>query len=156
MPDPAFTLLDVPFQIGTGQLRPTTLLRTRAHRLDLTRAALIITPSKDLSLPGLRAAVLVTRSPALTRHLGGDRFERMALTTSPLAEAVMIFYISLLNVLEAPRARTDELVHALHTRMRRAGLPPPPGPDAYERIRHHLNALRARIRRNTRTIAAPG
>jgi hypothetical protein len=101
---PDFTLIDIPFQISAEGPQPAAILRDRVHGLDLDAAALILTASKDLSLPGLRAAVVVTRNKALLGYLGRDRFERMAMTGDPVGEVVMLFYASLLAVADAPPA----------------------------------------------------
>ncbi|MFI1015970.1 hypothetical protein [Streptomyces sp. NPDC020965] len=132
-------------------MRPGALLREPIRQLDLRTSALIITASKDLSLPALRAAVVITRNRPLLQHLGSDRFERLATTSSPMAEAVMILYTTLLQILQTP-ASTSSIVQAAHGLTRAAGQPAPPGPEAFDRLRLHLTAMRRRFRHNLHTL----
>ncbi|MFF3786293.1 aminotransferase class I/II-fold pyridoxal phosphate-dependent enzyme [Streptomyces sp. NPDC001933] len=153
--EPDFTLVDVPFQIGSEGPQPAAILRDRIHGTDLNRAALILTASKDLSLPGLRAAVVITRNRALLRHLARDRFERMAMSGDPVGEFVMLFYASLLTVVEAPFEQTPKLVQIAQDSVHRAGLPALPGEETYRRVRDHLTVMAERFRRNAHTLDGP-
>ncbi|WP_331773287.1 hypothetical protein OG948_58880 (plasmid) [Embleya sp. NBC_00888] len=155
LPEPDFTLVDVPFQIGAEGLHPARMLRDRVRSLDLRRAALIVTASKDLSLPGLRAALVVSRNRPLLEHLSRDRFERMATSGNPIGETVMLFHTSLLPVLEASAARTRELVETARDRARRARLPDLPDERTYRDVRDHLTAMGERFRRNARALEDP-
>jgi hypothetical protein len=150
-----FTLIDVPFQVGTEGPHPAATLRDRVHGLDLEAAALILTASKDLSLPGLRAAVVVTRNKALLGHLGRDRFERMAMTGDPVGEVVMLFYASLLAVTDAPREQTSKLVQIAQNCVDRAGLPSLPDEETYRHVRDHLTIMSERFRRNALAVEGP-
>src|SRR5690606_8701853 len=152
---PDFTLLDVPFQIGAEGPQPAAILRDRVHGIDLSRAALILTASKDLSLPGLRAAVVVTRNKALLQHLARDRFERMAMSGDPVGEVVMLFYASLLTVVGAPGEQTAKLVQIAQDSVRRAGLAELPEEETYRRVRDHLTVMAERFRRNAQTLDSP-
>ncbi|APE24520.1 MULTISPECIES: aminotransferase class I/II-fold pyridoxal phosphate-dependent enzyme [Streptomyces] len=152
---PDFTLIDIPFQVGSEGPQPAAILRDRAHGLDLNACALILTASKDLSLPGLRAAVVVTRNKALLSHFGRDRFERMAMSSDPVGEVVMLFYASLLALVEAPREQTSKLVQTAQDCIHRAGLPDLPDEETYRRVRDHLTAMGERFRRNALAIASP-
>jgi hypothetical protein len=95
--DESFTLIDAIYQLGElsspGWL--TRRLRSLAGSCDLRRTALVLTVSKDLSLPGLRAAVLVTGNRALLHHAGADRFER-TYASAPLGGSVVAMYVGLL------------------------------------------------------------
>ncbi|MFJ8856078.1 aminotransferase class I/II-fold pyridoxal phosphate-dependent enzyme [Streptomyces sp. NPDC102437] len=153
--EPHFTLIDAPFQISAGQPHPIAILRDRMQDTDLDRAALILTASKDLSLPGLRAAVIVTRDKALLQHLARDRFERMAMSGNPIGEIVMIFYASLLAVLEAPAEQTGKLVQIAHDVAYEAGLPSLPDEETYRSVRDHLAVMSERFRLNNRTLDSP-
>lgn len=154
--EPDFTLLDVPFQIGAEGPQPAAILRDRAHGIDLSQAALILTASKDLSLPGLRAAVVVTRNKALLQHLARDRFERMAMSGDPVGEVVMLFYASLLTMVEAPAEQTAKLVQIAKDSVRRAGMPALPDEETYRRVRDHLTVMAERFRRNAHALDGPG
>ncbi|MFD7853402.1 aminotransferase class I/II-fold pyridoxal phosphate-dependent enzyme [Streptomyces microflavus] len=155
-PEPDFTLLDVPFQIGAEGPQPAAILRDRVHGIDLSRAALILTASKDLSLPGLRAAVVVTRNKALLQHLARDRFERMAMSGDPVGEVVMLFYASLLAVVEAPAEQTTKIVRIAQDSVRRTGLAALPEEETYRRVRDHLAVMAERFRRNAHALDGPG
>ena len=147
-PRPDFALIDIPFQIGAEGPQPAAILRDRVHRLDLETAALILTASKDLSLPGLRAAIVVTRNRALLSHLGRDRFERMAMTGDPVGEIAMLLFVSLLTVADAPSEQTGKLVQIAQDCAHRANLPALPDEETYRRIRDHLTGMSERFRRN--------
>jgi hypothetical protein len=62
-----FTLVDCVFQLGTYQPESSTrdLTRKLLATVNLERAALLFTPSKDLSIPGMRADVLVSKNADL-------------------------------------------------------------------------------------------
>ncbi|MEV7565658.1 aminotransferase class I/II-fold pyridoxal phosphate-dependent enzyme [Streptomyces tanashiensis] len=157
---PDFTLIDTPFQVGAEGPQPAAILRDRVHSLDLENAALILTASKDFSLPGLRAAVVVTRNKALLGHFSRDRFERMAMTGDPVGEVVMLFYASLLALADTPREQT---LQAGPDRPglrapRRSACPPrrrdlPPRPRPPDRHERTLPPQRARRRRPS--VATP-
>ncbi|MGX1887630.1 aminotransferase class I/II-fold pyridoxal phosphate-dependent enzyme [Streptomyces sp. NPDC055287] len=153
--EPDFALIDVPFQVGAEGPQPAAILRDRVHGIDLDNAALILTASKDLSLPGLRAAVVVTRKKALLQHLARDRFERMAMSGDPVGEVVMLFYASLLTVVEAPAEQTGKLVQIVQDTVRRAGLPALPDEETYRSARDHLTVMSERFRHNARALEAP-
>ncbi|MEV3925890.1 aminotransferase class I/II-fold pyridoxal phosphate-dependent enzyme [Actinomadura coerulea] len=150
---PNFTLLDVPFQTCLHNRSSTGILRERIRRLDLRRSAIIITASKDLSLPGLRAAAVISKSTALMEHLGRDNFERIATTSNPLAEMAITLYSSVLPMLEAPHQQSaQQTVRSAHAIVKRAGLPELPGHGDFQRLRQHLTAMSDRFRRNTETL----
>ncbi|MEU7316525.1 aminotransferase class I/II-fold pyridoxal phosphate-dependent enzyme [Streptomyces sp. NPDC007083] len=153
--EPDFTLLDVPFQIGADGPQPAAIIRDRVHGIDLSRAALILTASKDLSLPGLRAAVVVTRNTKLLQHLARDRFERMAMSGDPVGEVVMLFYASLLTVVEAPVEQTAKRVQIAQGSVRRSGFAALPKEGTYRRVRDHLTVMAERFRRNAHALDGP-
>jgi histidinol-phosphate/aromatic aminotransferase/cobyric acid decarboxylase-like protein len=69
-------LIDHVFSLPTLQDRGDFLaqLRERVRRAD--DSTVFLTPSKDLSLPGLRSGVMLTTSPGLAAYAQADRFER--------------------------------------------------------------------------------
>ncbi|MEU2244369.1 hypothetical protein ABZ572_33785 [Streptomyces sp. NPDC018338] len=103
----------------------------------------------------LRAAVVVTRNKALLSHFGRDRFERMAMSSDPVGEVVMLFYTSLLALVEAPHEQTSKLVKIAQDRVHRAGLPGLPDEETYRRVRDHPTVMGQRFRRNALAIASP-
>jgi aspartate/methionine/tyrosine aminotransferase len=93
----AFTLVDCIYQIGeygtAGDLARIT--RMTARTLDLESSAFVFTASKDLSLPGLRAGILVSKNGNLLRYLTADRFERLY-STQPTSGSIIALYFGLL------------------------------------------------------------
>ncbi|MCC2275469.1 aminotransferase class I/II-fold pyridoxal phosphate-dependent enzyme [Streptomyces sp. ET3-23] len=149
---PGFTLIDVPFQIGGEGPQPAAILRDRVEGLNLHKAAVILTASKDLSLPGLRAAVVISRNKPLLQHLARDRFERMAMSSDPIGEVVMLFYVSLLTVLQAPAEHTSKLVQIAQDSVQRASLCALPDEETYRRVRGHLTTMSKRFHRNAHAL----
>jgi len=94
-PRPGFEVLDIIYQLagesGTDLLSQE--ITSRAGGLDLERGALILTPSKDLSLAAFRAGALVTRHPVVRSFAERDRHER-TFTVSPLVARICIVYLS--------------------------------------------------------------
>ncbi|MGW2844780.1 hypothetical protein [Streptomyces sp. NPDC001274] len=107
-----FRVLDSVFQVsaapgGEGGVDDGHL-REAVRDLDLGRGCVMLTASKDLSVPGLRAGLLITRDPGLRRYLEADRFER-CYALSPLSTAVVALYVALMC---ARAARRDGTVPA--------------------------------------------
>lgn len=69
-------LIDHVFSLPTLQERGDFLaqLRGRVRRAD--DSTVFLTPSKDLSLPGMRSGVMLTTNPDLAAYAQADRFER--------------------------------------------------------------------------------
>ncbi len=72
---PAFDIVDVVCQTGIegSGVDVHELVRNAVHRVDMRRAALMLTPSKDLSIPSLRSALLATGDDRLLEHIARDR-----------------------------------------------------------------------------------
>lgn len=98
LPGPAaFTLVDAIYQTGEFE-RPGWLvqaLRATLRACDPAATALVMTASKDLCLPRLRAGLLVTRNPSLLAYVHADRFERLS-AINPLPGQLMAWYLGLL------------------------------------------------------------
>jgi hypothetical protein len=88
-----FDLVDIVFQIAAPASMTAVDLSVRAYLkdLDLTRGAIILTPSKDLCVPAVRAGVVITRHDGMRNYLTRDRSER-SFSISPLAGQLMIIY----------------------------------------------------------------
>lgn len=82
----------------------TSARRLVGGRVDAS--AVFFTASKDLSLPGLRAAVVLTRHPALREHVRAAQFERYY-TPNPMVGLTMAIYLALLVVTHEPRRWAD-------------------------------------------------
>ncbi|MFJ2744804.1 hypothetical protein ACIO3O_34685 [Streptomyces sp. NPDC087440] len=155
LPAPDFTVVDVPFQTGAAGAQPADILRERVRSLDLRTSALILTASKDLSLPGLRAAVIVTKNKALLGHLSRDHFERLAMSGNPVGEIALLFYVSVLLLLDAPDDHLGKLVQIAQDCVRRAHLPALPDEEIHHRARAHLTAMGNRFRHNAEALTDP-
>lgn len=96
-PNAQLTVVDCVFQMGTYQTGTpiSTLTRNLLKTLDIDRTVLLFTPSKDLSIPGIRAGVLVSRNVDLMRFVRADRFER-SFSTSPLISQIVLLYFFIL------------------------------------------------------------
>lgn len=150
---PRLTLLDCIYQLGAygGPAALAQTTRATLKRFSLDEVALLFTPSKDLSLPGLRCGVLVTGNEELMRFARADRFER-AYSVNPLLGQIIASYLALLLLNERPSGG-DALYKKLHDRFRYAGVP---FASAFEFVsmieqfdamidhcRRHLNAVKS-------------
>ncbi|MFF2010011.1 hypothetical protein ACFVWY_13175 [Streptomyces sp. NPDC058195] len=107
--DGDFHVLDSVFQVSAAASGGVAVddghLREAVRDLDLGRGCVMLTASKDLSVPGLRAGLLITRDPGLRRYLEADRFER-CYALSPLSTAVVALYVALMCARSARRGGT--------------------------------------------------
>lgn len=117
------TLLDCIYQLGAygGPEALAQTTRATLKKFSLDEVALLFTVSKDLSLPGLRSAVLVTGNEDLMRFARADRFER-AYSINPIVGQIIASYLALL-LLNERRSDGDALYKKLHDRFRYAGVP---------------------------------
>ena len=152
-----FTLLDVVFQYGAlGEPRELNeAIDRRVHALDLDRSAVIMTASKDLSLPGLRPAAIITRHRGLRAHLAADAFDR-APTAAPLASILMVLYASLIHTSHGPtdlagkrRQMAQQIVCDHH-------LPQLPSMHDLALVQAHLDRMADRFRGNAALLESPG
>ncbi|MEX0365278.1 MAG: aminotransferase class I/II-fold pyridoxal phosphate-dependent enzyme, partial [Ruegeria sp.] len=101
-PDRRFDLLDTVFLLA----QPDKLegfnaqVRARVQRLNLTRGALLLTPSKDLSFPALRAGLVCTACPELIAYIERDQYARV-FRPSPMIGYFCLFYLCVLRLFEA-------------------------------------------------------
>jgi hypothetical protein len=91
----ACTIHDLVYQLDYDARRGLARSRARRAASDLGRAALVMTPSKDLALPGLRAGLLVTEHRGLLDEARAIRFERY-FSLNPLVLQVLVVYVALL------------------------------------------------------------
>ncbi|MEV0536755.1 aminotransferase class I/II-fold pyridoxal phosphate-dependent enzyme [Kitasatospora sp. NPDC050463] len=152
--DADFTLLDIVFQYGAmhDQRELEGAIHHRMRELDLTRGAAIMTASKDLSLPGLRAAAVITRDQALRAHLAGDAFDR-APTGSPLASLLMVLYATLLHASHGPAELLDKRHHMAREIVDEHGLPDLPSTADLNLVRARLATMADRFRVNAAQLA---
>ncbi|MEV7007458.1 hypothetical protein [Streptosporangium sp. NPDC051022] len=94
-----FRIVDSVFQVSAtatpGSGVDDRYLREAVRDIDLGRGCVMLTASKDLSIPGLRAGLLVTRDPGLRRYLEADRFER-CFSLNPLSTGIVALYVALM------------------------------------------------------------
>lgn len=147
----AFTLVDTvflsdPATVAPAQEAVASALAERAPE----RAALLITASKDLSLPGLRAGALLSRSRELVAFARTDRFER-SFALSPLASRAVLAYLA---VLLGERGVAH---HAIASTFSRHGLPRacPPSP-MLTATRKDFRAMAEHVAKNMALATASG
>lgn len=100
-----FRIIDIVFQAGTAST--ATVAATRASlAAGLESAAVLMTPSKDLSLPGLRAGMLLSAHPGILQAARRKHFDDLA-TINPLVGQLMLLYLT--GLLMADAARHNEV-----------------------------------------------
>jgi hypothetical protein len=73
---PVLSVVDHIFALPTYQDSSEFLTTLRGRLPDLARTVVLFTPSKDLSIPGLRCGAFITKNSELLEHARADRFER--------------------------------------------------------------------------------
>jgi hypothetical protein len=156
-PDAELTLIDCVFQLGafgsSGSLveRTRQIVRTR----DLERSALIFTVSKDLSLPALRAGVLITRNRELLRYARAERFERLYAINPLVGQVVALYFALLLLALPRSSAPSGPDWRELNANFCEAGLEFPGEAEAAAALAH-FEAMTERCRRNVGLVRGGG
>lgn len=100
---PDLLVVDHVFALPTFQPKAAFLARLRSRIGDLRRAAVLCTPSKDLSLPGLRCGLMITANRELLRYAHDDRFERGYAVHGATARVAAAHLASLLIAFAAKR-----------------------------------------------------
>jgi hypothetical protein len=142
----SFDVVDVVFQLGspTRHAAFETALRRKIEKLDFSSGCLILTPSKDLSLPSLRAGMIVTRNPAVIEFARRDRFER-SFSVSPLIPLVCALYMGVVLLFRARAIRGEagfaEELDALFDAYREFAVPFPLEGPILSRIVTHLTEM---------------
>nr|BAJ05886.1 putative aminotransferase [Streptomyces sp. SANK 60405] len=101
LPDGAddFRIIDSVFQVspapGPGTAVDDQHLLDAVREVDLGKGCVMLTASKDLSVPGLRAGLLITKEPGLRQYLEADRFER-CYSLNPLSTSMIALYVALM------------------------------------------------------------
>ncbi|MBQ1026077.1 aminotransferase class I/II-fold pyridoxal phosphate-dependent enzyme [Micromonospora sp. C95] len=117
---PSFDLVDHVFALPTFQPAEKFLGRLRARVTSLDRTAVLMSPSKDLSVPGLRCGVMLTRNPELLAYSRADRFERGYSVAVGLGRVAAVHLALLLAVFDPTGAGRATV---LADDFRAAGLP---------------------------------
>ncbi|MDQ1031460.1 hypothetical protein QF035_009042 [Streptomyces umbrinus] len=97
-----FRLVDIVFLAGGTGPHPHQVTHQVRATLDgrITDTAVLMTPSKDLCVPGLRPGLLISGSPSLAEAARDDIFDRTA-SASPLAGQLVLLYLTVLLLAEA-------------------------------------------------------
>ncbi len=115
-------MLDLPFglpQLGEGYF----LRRELSTRLrDDDRWIVCITPSKDLSIPGLRAGVILSNDQEFISFATADRFER-GYSVHSAVDLIIALYISMLHICTAEPERQEQLYQAAAARFASLSVP---------------------------------
>ncbi|MFD4634813.1 hypothetical protein ACFVYR_35880 [Streptomyces sp. NPDC058284] len=103
---PDFRVIDVVFLAGGAAEQPHAITETVRRRLAGTVAdtAVLMTPSKDLCVPGIRPGLLISGHSSLIDAVRDDVFDRTA-SSSPLAGQLVLLYLSVLLLAEAAHDR---------------------------------------------------
>ncbi|MEV7885144.1 hypothetical protein ACWD3I_25535 [Streptomyces sp. NPDC002817] len=111
-----FRLVDIVFLAGGSGPRPHQVTDLVRATLDgrITDTAVLMTPSKDLCVPGLRPGLLITGSSSLAEAARDDIFDRTA-SASPLAGQLVLLYLTVLLLAEAAH---EPVPHAFDRRYR--------------------------------------
>ncbi|MGA5703066.1 hypothetical protein [Peterkaempfera bronchialis] len=97
-----FRVLDLVFQAG-GRDTHQHLVADHARTAlagRLTDTAVLMTPSKDLSVPGLRAGLLISGDTTLIASSRDEVFDRTA-SPNPMAGQLLLLYLTILLMAEA-------------------------------------------------------
>ncbi|MFF1797239.1 ABC-2 family transporter protein [Kitasatospora sp. NPDC058263] len=129
-------------------------IHDRLRDLDLAQGAVIMTASKDLSLPWLRAAAIITRHQGLQAHLSADAFDRVP-TAAPLASLLMVLYAAVIHANHGPAELLDKRHRLARQIVAAHSLPDLPGSADLLRIHDHLDTMADRFRRNAALLDAP-
>ncbi|MFJ4689562.1 hypothetical protein [Streptomyces sp. NPDC088789] len=118
------SVIDLPFslpQLGVSSGRTyAEFLHDLRGRVPDREWAMCLTPSKDLSVPGLRVGCMVTPSPALQRYAQADRFER---GYAPHTAAALVAAVHLGVVMLALAARDRDGHEEMRTLFDEFGVP---------------------------------
>ena len=132
--EPALRIVDHVFALPTYQPAPAFVAEVRGRIGDLSRTAVLLTPSKDLSIPGLRCGTLITRHPGLRAYLDADRFER-GYTVGVGTPRIAAAHLALLLLAFVPEAGAEALRRAFTA----AGVPFLTDPDCAAFLAHQAD-----------------
>lgn len=110
-----FRIIDVVFLAGgTGPHPHQVTDRVRATLSGgVSDTAVLMTPSKDLCVPGMRPGLLISGNTSLLRAVRDDLFDRTA-SSNPLAGQVVLLYLTVLLLAEASHAPAPESFSRRH------------------------------------------
>jgi hypothetical protein len=141
-----FRLVDVVFLAGgTGPHPHQVTDQVRATLAGtVTDTVVLMTPSKDLCIPGIRPGLLISGHPSLIGTVRDDIFDRTA-SASPLAGQLVLLYLSVLLLAEAAHERDRSAFTRRHRWIAqqyvRHDVPTVPGEAECRAIVDHLDAM---------------
>ncbi|HET6213835.1 MAG TPA: hypothetical protein VFE14_13305 [Micromonosporaceae bacterium] len=153
--EPELRVVDHVFALPTYQPRAEFLANLR-RRIggDLSKTAVFLTPSKDLSIPGLRCGTIITGHPGLRAYAGADRFER-GYTTQVGTARIAAVHLALLLVAFAEPGSHPAVWAELREAFTAAGLAFPGERDCLAYLAH-LAGMRRRFVENIGQIDRAG
>ncbi|MFI7633009.1 hypothetical protein [Nonomuraea sp. NPDC049400] len=146
-------LLDIPFSLPQF-VPPGSLRRTLRERLVGERWMLCMTPSKDLSMPGLRVGFIATSDPDFVQFAAADRFER-GYTVHAATGMIAALHLGLLLLASGDGAEIPRLTRRLAADFHRHSVPFL-STDEITCFRRELSAARDAFRRNLDVIEHEG
>ncbi|MEV0623679.1 aminotransferase class I/II-fold pyridoxal phosphate-dependent enzyme [Nonomuraea sp. NPDC050404] len=103
--DVDFKVLDIVFQAG-GSAQAAAKVVNQARDLvagGLDTTAIMMTPAKDMCVPGLRTGILISGYPPLIAAAREEQFDRTA-SINPMIGQVVLLYLAVLLLADAERA----------------------------------------------------
>jgi histidinol-phosphate/aromatic aminotransferase/cobyric acid decarboxylase-like protein len=119
----ALTVCDLVYQMQDfdGGVQARTLAEAAARAGRLEDVALLMTTSKDLSLPGIRAGLLISRNRGLLKQARASVTERY-FSVNPLCVYLCLLYLLLVLLHGAPRAGDKRrLLDSVKSQLSRTG-----------------------------------
>jgi histidinol-phosphate/aromatic aminotransferase/cobyric acid decarboxylase-like protein len=147
-------VVDHVFALPTYQPRAEFRAELWSRIGDLAQTAVFLTPSKDLSVPGLRCGTIITGHPGLKAYIRADRFER-GYATHAGAARVAAAHLALLLLAFADEAGQPATRDWLRAAFDQAGLAFPADRDC-QGFLAHLARMRRRAAANIRLIDGTG
>ncbi|MFG1879585.1 aminotransferase class I/II-fold pyridoxal phosphate-dependent enzyme [Sphaerisporangium sp. NPDC049003] len=141
-----FRVIDVVFLAGGSGPAPHMVTEhvRAALSAGIQDAAVLMTPSKDLCVPGIRSGLLISGHEPLISAVRGEVFDRTA-SSNPLAGQLVLLYLATLLLAEAadsgrPAAFCDRY-RWLRAQYARYRVPALPSETAFRAIVDHLDAM---------------
>lgn len=148
--DAELTVIDCVYQLGAFNDPASLVEITREvfQTVPFEKLVMLFTVSKDLSLPGLRASVMVSGNPELMRYAKADRFERNY-SINPFIGQTLALYLNLLllNEVQMNPSAYESRYENLRGAFTESGVPFPTESDV-ESMLSHFDAMIANCKEN--------
>ncbi|MBP2471446.1 hypothetical protein JOF53_000318 [Crossiella equi] len=119
---PGLRLVDHVFALPSFQSQAAVRAELGARCGDLRESVVCLSPSKDLSVPGLRCGLVVTKDQGLLDFAAADRFERGYAVHGSVGPVVAT-HLAVLLLTAAVPARVPSVHAGLAARFAEAGIP---------------------------------